>query len=157
MTALCIRPATAGDAASISALVLSLTTVFFDDPSADLPPAVAASLSPEGCRERIVSTDYHSGVAIESGQLLGYASVFERRHLYHLFVSPEAQGRGIGRALWQCVLQDCAPGDVTVRSSRVAVPVYRRFGFELDGEPETRQGVTYQPLVLRRSPETPPS
>ena len=150
MSDLQVRPAAQGDESAISALILALTPVFFDDPAATVPPAVAESLSPAGCLERIESDAYRCAVAIRAGQVVGTVAVFEQRHLYHLFVAPDQQGQGTGRALWQFALQGCAPGDLTVRSSRVAVPVYERFGFERVGEMETRSGVTYQPMVLRR-------
>ncbi len=150
MTDVLVRHAAHGDEAAISALVMSLTPVFFDEPTSTLPPAVQESLSPSGCLQRIESVEYDCAVATRGGQFVGTVAVFEKRHLYHLFVAGDARGGGIGRALWQFALQGCAPGDITVRSSRVAVPVYLRFGFELNGELNTRTGVTYQPMILRR-------
>ncbi|MEM7378176.1 MAG: GNAT family N-acetyltransferase [Pseudomonadota bacterium] len=150
MTALTVRRAGPDDAEGISALVLALTPVFFDDPDAALPEPVQASLLPDGCSARLADPAYTSWVATRAGELIGYAALFERRHVYHLFVDEAHHRQGVARALWSAVLRECDPGPITVRSSRVAVPVYRRFGFTERGGLETKFGLTFQLMVLER-------
>lgn len=146
-----VRAARDADADAISALLLALSPAFFDDPSTELPEAVRASFSPQGCQERISDPNYQSWVVLDGDVLIGYGSIRERRHLYHLFVAQAHQKRGVARALWAEMLPAFDPGAITVRSSRVAIPVYRQFGFVERGDLESRLGLTYQLMVL--SPE----
>ncbi|MEM9603286.1 MAG: GNAT family N-acetyltransferase [Pseudomonadota bacterium] len=148
MTRVSVRPAQLDDAAVISDLVLALTPVFFDDPDAALPEPVRASLLPDGCRARLADPAYTSWVAMCAGELVGYAALHERRHVYHLFVAEAHHRQGVARALWSALRAACHPGPITVRSSRAAVPVYRRFGFVERGALETKLGLTFQPMVL---------
>ncbi|MEM6986648.1 MAG: GNAT family N-acetyltransferase [Pseudomonadota bacterium] len=142
-----IRRATPDDGAAISALLHALTPVFFDDPNTVLPEPVRLSFDPAGCRERISDPMYLNWVAEADARVIGYASLRERRHLYHLFVARDHQRRGAARALWAAMLNECKPGQITVRSSLNAIPVYRQFGFVEQGDTETLLGLTYQLMV----------
>ncbi|MGF1444713.1 MAG: GNAT family N-acetyltransferase [Pikeienuella sp.] len=92
-------------------------------------------------------------LAEADGRILGFASVIEAE-LAGLFVLPEAQGQGIGRALLTAAAQGRASLTLTVfvRSAR-ARAFYARAGFVeiargLDGE-------TSEPVIRMRRDSTP--
>ena len=109
--------------------------MFFESVEA---PAVAARLS---------APNYMHLVAEHGPDLRGYIALRDGKHLYHLFVQPDFHGQGIGRLLWQHLLQVTGPTALTVNSSVLAVPVYRRFGFVPNGEPQLRCSPPYVPMV----------
>ena len=85
-------------------------------------------------------------------------------HLFHLFVKPEFHGRGIGRQLFETGLdwinshtssEEPLP-DTTVNASLNSITVYEQFGFKKQGEVQTINDVTFQPMLLvqhRSKPE----
>ncbi len=84
--------------------------------------------------------------------IAGFITIRDRGKVDQLFVRPTAQKRGVARALWEHTKQECLrEGNKTgfwVRSSTMAVPVYRHFGFVEDGEAKTEEGITYQLMRL---------
>ena len=85
------------------------------------------------------------------GALVGLVAMRDHSHLYHLFVAPAWQGRGLARALWQQVRQAALeagnPGRFTVNASVNAVPVYGRFGFVATGPRVEKNGIAFVPMV----------
>jgi ribosomal protein S18 acetylase RimI-like enzyme len=144
-----IRPATQEDVPAISELVASLSHYYLDDPSASLPAWFASTLTDSAFASRLASTDFLNYVYVQSNTVVGYVSVKGRSHLYHLFVAKSQQGQGIARQLWRHALGFCR-GNVTVRSSIYAVPVYQRFGFAVAGPAGTKEGIAFQPMELAR-------
>ena len=147
-----IRLATLDDAPAISRLVRPL-----------LEKYVAHELTEEGRKnllscatpeaiESYIRGRFRYHVAEEDGRLVGSVGVREDRHLFHLFVAESHQRRGIARALWDAARAAAEPGNAgagfTVNSSRIAVPVYRAFGFVEPGPVEDRQGVLCIPMRL---------
>ncbi len=84
--------------------------------------------------------------------MAGVVALRNNRHLYHLFVAPEFQGRGLGRQLWsharEFALGTGNPGEFTVNASRNAVVVYERFGFAPVGPEVQQHGVAFVPMRL---------
>ncbi|MGX6566590.1 GNAT family N-acetyltransferase [Cupriavidus necator] len=93
-------------------------------------------------------------VAVESGLLVAVCAIKDGKHIYHLFVAPEAQGRGVARALWEYARADAeldgATGRFTVNSSLHAVPVYERLGFHAIDSVQERNGVRFVPMASVR-------
>lgn len=83
-----------------------------------------------------------AGVYLKAGvdPIHGYILVKEHWRLAHLFVHPQHQGQGIGRALLLSALDICRSQSnksfVRVNSSLNAVEFYRKMGF-VSCEPET--------------------
>ncbi|TJY55174.1 GNAT family N-acetyltransferase [Sinimarinibacterium sp. CAU 1509] len=150
--ALHLRPATEADAPEISALILGLADFFVDANDRADATAFFDSLSPSALRTFIADPTIDAWIARAGDVLLGVASMKDRRHLYHLFISPEAHGQGIATQLWMRLkaraLEQGHRGAFTVNSSMYAVPVYQRFGFVTTSPPQTRHGVRYQPMQL---------
>ncbi len=86
-------------------------------------------------------------------QLAGVVAVRHTTHLFHLFVAPRFQRRGIAWQLWELAEGVAvAAGNTqgfTVSATRVAVPVYQRFGFVATGPVVEKNGIAYVPMQLR--------
>ncbi len=71
-------------------------------------------------------------------------------HLALMFVDDGYQRRGIASALFHAMTETHGqPRNITVNSSRSAIPVYQRLGFVIAGEENTVNGITFTPM--RRS------
>ena len=71
--------------------------------------------------------------AYEEDQLVG-AIIFKNAHIQLFFVDPTKQGKGIGRALFDCVKTLTKGNFITVSSSLYAIRIYKQLGFEPLGD-----------------------
>lgn len=143
-----IRIARASDTLAISSLVKSLAHFYLDDPKKELPDWLAETLTEKAFLKRISEGGFLNYVYERSGSIVGYISLKEPNHLYHLFVSEQFQGNGIARALWEHVQQSVECDFFTLRSSIYAVPVYKKFGFTESGPLGAKDGISFQPMEL---------
>ena len=91
------------------------------------------------------------GAFDDSNQLTGIiATRNEGTHIALFFVDGDYQGQGIGRKLWNTMLDDNANNKITVHSSQYAVPVYAKLGFVKTGDIQTENGITFIPMVFER-------
>jgi GNAT superfamily N-acetyltransferase len=148
-----IREAKPEDAGAISALVTSLAPFFLADPG-DLQAAAPffATISPEAFRGNFASGRFRYHVAESDGELAGFVGVRDDQHLYHLFVAERFHRRGLAARLWEVAKAAARAagnsGRFTVNSSRYAIPVYERFGFQATGPEVHKDGVTFVPMAL---------
>lgn len=137
------RAAALGDAADISALLVSFQSDLVD-PAASGADEFLASVSTEAVRTHLASPDYSFLVA-HDGKLVGIIAIRERSHVSHFFVDRAHQRQGVGRRLWELaraqVMTSGHDGTFTVIASINAVPVYARFGFRVTGSPMQLHGV----------------
>ncbi|HEV2538823.1 MAG TPA: GNAT family N-acetyltransferase [Frateuria sp.] len=87
------------------------------------------------------------------GTLVGIAAMRGDSHLVHFFVGTRWQGRGIARRLWQRAMADAVrragTRRFTLNATRMAVPVYVRFGFAATGpEGLSPNGIRSTPMAL---------
>jgi GNAT superfamily N-acetyltransferase len=147
-----IRPATIGDAAGISALILGVSRFFTLHPDGEGAEAFLATVSPEAIGGYLASPAYAYMVAEEEGAPAGVVAKRDNTHLYHLFVAPAFHGRGLARQLWDAArvaaLRAGNPGEFTVNSSIYAIPVYERFGFLPTGPRVEQNGIAFLPMKL---------
>ncbi|WP_430461024.1 GNAT family N-acetyltransferase [Thalassolituus sp. LLYu03] len=145
-----LRPAVLSDVPALSELVRSLAHFYLTDSTQTLPFWFADTLTPDAFSARLQSADYRTLVAAgQNGDLLGYITLKQPAHLYHLFVREDQHGRGIARALWQQLQQQTpAVTPFTLRSSLFAVSVYQALGFVCDGDAGHKDGIGFQPMVL---------
>jgi GNAT superfamily N-acetyltransferase len=147
-----VRLATIEDASQISALISGLSHPFFLTPGGEGAENFMQSISEAAVQGYITAPNFRYQVAESEGQLVGVVAVRDNSHLYHLFITPAFQGRGIARELWQLAKEQAVragnPGRFTVNSSLVAVPVYKRFGFVSSESTVARHGISFQPMVL---------
>ncbi|HEV2621201.1 MAG TPA: GNAT family N-acetyltransferase [Frateuria sp.] len=92
--------------------------------------------------------------------LVGIAAMRGDSHLIHFFVGTRWQGRGIARRLWQRAMADAVrragTRRFTLNATRMAVPVYLRFGFAATGpEGFSPNGIRSTPMALE-VPRRPP-
>lgn len=87
-------------------------------------------------------------VAEVDGNVEGVIELKEGRHIAMLFVNPERQKQGIGRALLSAALNEARADSVTVSASLTSVSAYQKYGFECRGETGESAGLVYQPMVL---------
>lgn len=147
-----IRPATPDDAECISALIVRLSPTFTLHPDGAGAEEFFAKVTPQVIREYLASPEYAYLVAEEEGSLAGVVGVRGNGHLFHLFVEPALQGRGLSRRLWEMAMDAALragnPGEFTVNSSLYAEPIYRRYGFVPTGPRVETDGIAFVPMRL---------
>lgn len=141
-----IRLAATDDAASLSRLVLDLTDSALVGGQGPVPTWLTDSLTVEAFAHRLASADYVQFASEVDGKVIGYIAIKGAHHLYHLFVDPQYQRRGIAHRLWQHLLANCPSDFYFVRSSLTAVPVYHRLGFQEIGPIRREHGIVVQPM-----------
>ena len=141
-----IRQAEASDAGAISHLVLGVAHYFLADPSSPEVGPFLAGLTPSSYANRIGSSNFSHYVAEDSAGPCGIVALRDGSHLYHLFVTADAHGQGIARALWEHAKALSGRSTFTVNSSLFAVPVYERLGFVTKAPAQTADGLVFVPM-----------
>jgi GNAT superfamily N-acetyltransferase len=141
-----IRRASKEDAQQLKDLVCSLAYFYMSDLNSDLPAWFSTSLDLVEFEARLESERFTNIVYELDNDLIGYISMKDNSHLYHLFVDRHHQGKRIARQLWSAVKKICPSSKYTVRSSIYAVPIYQKFGFVLSGVVGEKDGIQYQPM-----------
>ena len=144
-----IREATKSDIKAIIRIVSSLSRYYLKDKDAALPLWFSKTLHEHEFENRVIGNDYSNFVYEVNGSIVGYISLKGQTHLFHLFVLSEYQGKGIARMLWEHVKLVSGSQVYTLRSSLYAVPIYKTFGFCVSGDMQEKEGICYQPMVLR--------
>ena len=73
-----------------------------------------------------------------------------RKHICCFFVKAEYHRQGIGRKLWEYLLENSKSEVITVNSSPYAVPVYHRLGFVDTETEQLSDGMRYTPMKYER-------
>jgi len=121
--------------------------------------SVAPSLSNEGVEtfQSIASVGGFSNrmkedniilVYEENRKVNGVIELKEGRHVSMLFVAPDFQKRGIGRALVSAITPYTRAETITVSASLNSIPAYLRYGFICAGDLDEKSGLKYQPMEL---------
>ena len=85
--------------------------------------------------------------AYEENRLKGVIATNEnRKHICCFFVKAKYHRQGIGRTLWEYVLNHSERNVFTVNSSPYAVPVYRKLGFVETDTEQLADGMRYTPM-----------
>jgi GNAT superfamily N-acetyltransferase len=112
-------------------------------------------IQPDALRARATS-DSFALVAVDGVEIIGVIEVRGLHHIALLFVAATRQRRGVARSLFRQAMAVCRTeqpdlGEVTVNSSRYAVPVYERLGFHPTGGYQVRNGIGFVPMSLKLS------
>ena len=91
---------------------------------------------------------YCSRKATIDGTIAGYVAWTQIGKVAHLYVSPEHQGVGIGRALMNCVREQVHEKTIYLRASINAVGFYKRLGFMALDTEQNDKGIRYVPMEL---------
>lgn len=143
-----VRPAIESDALAVSELIAGLSEYFASGSVSQISQKFWDSISVEAVTERIASPDYICFVAEDINGLSGFVAFRSPSHLLHLFVASRVQSRGLGKLLWQKVLDQSACSKITVNSSVFAIPFYQRLGFVRVGLDKSEGGISYSPMVF---------
>ena len=143
-----IRPAIESDALAVSELIAGLSEYFASGSVSQISKIFWDSISVETVTERIVSPNFNCFIAEDIDGLSGFVTFQNPSHLLHLFVAARAQSRGLGKLLWQKVLNQSACSKITVNSSIFAIPFYQRLGFVRVGLDRSEGGIAYSPMVF---------
>jgi GNAT superfamily N-acetyltransferase len=89
---------------------------------------------------------------VESNRIIGFLSLKDNEKIDQLFVVPDARNRGVALSLWQRAKKNAtengASGMFWVRSSSVAISLYKKFGFICEGERQSFGGINFQLMRL---------
>ncbi len=92
--------------------------------------------------------------AYENEELRGViATKDNRRHICCFFVKAQYHRQGIGRRLWEYILQHSENEVFTVNSSPYAVPFYHKLGFVDTAGEQLTDGIRYTPMKFQRRSE----
>lgn len=72
-------------------------------------------------------------------------------HVALFFVQGKYHRQGIGKQLFQAVLEKCPSDRMTVNSSPYAVPVYHRLGFADTDKEQVMNGIRFTPMKYDRN------
>lgn len=148
-----IRPALREDASAISSLIKGVSHYFTLSPTGDGAETFLKTIEPEAVERYIVSDEFSYIVGTIDEKLAGVVCMGNNKHLFHLFVDPKYQRKGIASALWQyayeAAIRTGNNQGFTVNSTPYAVPVYERFGFKVSGTRTEANGIAYVPMQLR--------
>jgi len=103
------------------------------------------------------AADAGSGfVAEEAGVVIGTALCWkfgtDRATLGMVIVSPEHQGRGLGRKLMELVLEETGGRVTFLHATRAGQPLYEKLGFRACGALDQHQGAVFQPPLVSLPP-----
>ena len=103
-----------------------------------------------------IDRGYEVWVGKKLGKTAAIAELAPPSHVTLLFVGKEFRGTGIGRKLFDFVLNrisiinyNLSVVEVTVNSVPASAGFYRHFGFEVNGEEKYREGILNIPMVKR--------
>lgn len=151
MTSPLLRLANAHDAKEISRLAHSVSRFFTIHPEGEGADLFFASITPEAIRSYLESPRYVYWVLCdESERIIGAIALRDLSHVYHFFVRSDAQGKGFGRQLWQCLFNFVDEHNetdfLTVNASLVAEAMYTHFGFRPTEPVQEMHGLRYLPM-----------
>jgi len=152
-----IRNALPADAENISALIRGEAGYCTVNPSGEGAGHFFATITPEAIEGYITNPSFIYLLGFVAEELAGVAAIRDGKHLYHLFVASRFHRRGIASALWAQIkvkiLESSTIDGLTVNSTQFAVPVYQRFGFQIQGPLVEEKGVAFVPMKLSGSHE----
>lgn len=109
----------------------------------------------ESFKASLSSKDYIEKLTIygafDDGKLVGMIAtrLFGSR-IALFFVDEEYQGKGVGRLLFDEVVNNCCMERLTVNSSPYATEIYRHFGFIDDMPEQITDGIRYIPMTYNK-------
>ena len=106
--------------------------------------------------KRRIRKGYLAMVAECDGKLAGMIEIRSEDHISMLYVDKKFHRRGIARnlviqALDKIIKNNSGLKDITVNSSRYAVPFYESLGFIQHDEEKFEYGVIHTPMMITRS------
>lgn len=143
-----IRIATIDDARAISTLVMhtakeQLRNEFTDDGWELFQRLLSEKTQTDLLRNKA----FNYRVAVISNDIVGVLASKNASHLFHFFIHPNWQHRGVGSKLWERYLQDISTiksiNSVTVNASDFAVGFYLKIGFSIKQPKQVKNGMCF--------------
>ncbi|MGZ4993546.1 MAG: GNAT family N-acetyltransferase [Methylobacter sp.] len=147
-----IRDALPVDAENISTLIHGEARYCTVNSSGEGAELFFSSITPGAITSYITNPNFIYLLGLVGDELAGVVAIRDEKHLYHLFVASKFQRSGIGSFLWMHAkaraLESGNADGFTVNSTPFAVPVYERFGFQIQGALVEEKGVAFVPMKL---------
>lgn len=83
----------------------------------------------------------------EDDGIRGMMAVRDGSHICLAFVEREYQRRGVGRALFDCILSDYPNANITVNAAPTGYEFYKRLGFMPADMELVEDGIIYTPMI----------
>ncbi len=152
MQQLRIRKGTVSDAIEISSLISRNSKILLvDDFDDDGLEFFLRSVEAKSIRE-YMDQGFPYLVAEENSEIIGVIAIKDYSHMFHLFVDKSHHKRGIAKMLWDEMrrysLERGNRGFFTLNSTTYALPVYKRWGFEITSKAKSAYGIRYTPMKL---------
>lgn len=87
--------------------------------------------------------------AYQNDKVVGVLATRELSHISLFFVKKEYQNKGIGKALFNFMLENTKSDKLTVNSSPYAVNIYEKLGFKKQSEEKLDDGIRYTPMLYK--------
>lgn len=143
-----IREALPEDAEIISDLIQGVAHYFTLERSGIGAEHFFNSITPDAIASYISDPNIYYIAAFQGHKLAGAAALRNGNHIFHLFVAPSYQGKGLSRCLWNTLKHKINKRveEITVNSTPYAVPIYERFGFRVTGPKVEMNGIAFVPM-----------
>lgn len=151
-----IRQATVADAPEISQLIQAVAQEFvMDDFLTEKAKAQFFDSTAATSIAEYIQGNYVYWVATANNTMLGTIAIKEHQHIFHLFIAPQHQGKGIASLLWdkayRHAMQMGKPNTFTVFSSSSAQNIYKKWGFRPTKDFLIKNGIRSIPMQLKIS------
>jgi len=147
-----IRKAKVTDSTEISSLISRNAQSLLSDDFEDDGLAFFLNAVSERSIRDYMEQGFRYLVALERHEIVGVIAIKDYRHMFHLFVDKAYHKKGIAKLLWDTISRDSIEQEkidkFTLNSTSYALPVYRRWGFNIAGERQTMHGISFTPMVL---------
>lgn len=92
------------------------------------------------------SSKYRALKAVSGDRIIGYVAWRDSCYVAQLYVCPDSQHSGVGRALLDALIACSRYNKLHLRASINSVGFYDRYGFTRDGAEATDRGIRYIPM-----------
>jgi GNAT superfamily N-acetyltransferase len=147
MNSIKIRKAKIQDIILINQLI---TTIFEQDIKIEMTEIGQREfikfIAPDALKSRLAMGS-QVWVGESNSHIVGMIEFIYHSHITLYFVDSAYRGLGLGKALFNQV-KTVAKENITANSSAYALPIYLKLGFEQNGQPVSRNGITAYPVIF---------
>ena len=131
------------DALRLSQITNELTSYIFEK---EVPKWFEDELLEDSFKQQISSVEYEHFVYVIENKIVGFITIKNKNHLFHLFVDEKCHKKGISKKLWQYIEEHFDVLNMSVNASLFSIKTYESFGFKISGEQSEYLGLKYQPM-----------
>lgn len=140
-----IRKSKLEDAQELSNLTEGLLSYIFEQ----TPSWFKEDISKNSFEKRLKDSNYEHYIYIIDKKIVGFITIKEKNHLYHLFVDKAFHKKGIAKKLFESVKTNIDVTNMKVNASLYSIAVYEALGFTKNSNQENYQGLDYQPMIYK--------